>query len=66
MINYDKERNEVVVKGCSTCPFINETPRGLICYLGVDLFEFSPKSPSTFPKDCPLRDPNFKLTRVME
>lgn len=66
-INYDKERNEVVVTGCIDCPFMDDSYERLeivgeleVCLLNEDLNILDEEY---YPKDCPLRDPNFKLTR---
>ena len=69
MINYNKERNEILIHGCGDCPFMeSEYPLGF-CHLlkafpniAIDLW----KIPNEFPENCPLNDPNFKFTRVKE
>lgn len=64
-INYDSEKNEVIITGCVNCPFGFENPRAEAdCGLIRNLFWFT-GLPYYFPTDCPLRDPNFKLTRNM-
>lgn len=67
MINYDNEKNEVTITGCNDCPFfsINGFFLEFKCNLGVNLENYAFPVPEYFPSDCPLRDSNFKLTRVL-
>ena len=66
IIKYNKDRNEVEIFGCSTCPFGFETPRAdADCELEPNLSWYT-GLPDYFPNGCPLRDPNFKLTRHIE
>ena len=64
--NYIKNRNEVNVYGCSTCPFLwyheRATDYGPFCCLGVDIGRIPSEN---FPYYCPLKDPNFKFTRYI-
>lgn len=68
---YDKERNELEVWGCSTCPFLWWYERGAdydpFCsfdgHINLPKMAHEDDVPEKFPENCPLRDPNFKLTR---
>ena len=74
-IAYDLVRNEVTITSCTNCPFRGEKEDGTThefmggrlvrtvdivdcCELGAEI-----ENNKVPPVDCPLRDPNFKLTR---
>ena len=64
-INFNKDRNEVDVYGCVTCPFLHYYERGAdydpYCSLNQKINTDPPSE--KFPVNCPLIEPNFKLTR---
>lgn len=74
--HYDKERNELELEvwGCSTCPFLRWIDRALgrkpFCpfdsHADIPKMRYEEDVPERFPENCPLRDPNFKLTRHLE
>ena len=66
MLNYDKERNEVVITGCGDCPFLDDSYERIFIMGGCERCSLNGDIEvklSYFPNDCLLRDPNFKLTR---
>jgi len=67
MLFYDEGENEVKVYGCSTCPFRSTWTN--VCKLSDEVYIYENKYfhvRRDFPYNCPLRDPNFKLTRIFE
>jgi hypothetical protein len=36
--NYDKERNEVIIKGCLSCPFLLQYEERFMCSLDESVF----------------------------
>ncbi len=63
----DKEKNKVVITGCNNCPFLKELLLSSECLLdnNINVYENGIYN-DFFPKDCPLRNPNFKLIRKLE
>lgn len=65
--------NEIKITGCHDCPFLHLhcAFEYLYCILNhsIKVEEKTHGSPFTekkswFPRECPLRDPDFKLTRI--
>lgn len=73
-INYDENKNEVTITGCVDCPFCHykerESDHSPYCSLDEDILveEWQEYYDVLvyIPYECPLRDPNFKLTRILE
>jgi len=69
MLNYDKEKNEVIITGCENCPFCHYKERyadyGSFCSLNekINVEKYKFELNNFFPDDCSLRDINFKLIR---
>jgi len=59
MIIYNHERNEVIVKGCSSCPFYHSEQNDKLCLLSAILS----CDVKDLLKSCPIMRPNFKFTR---
>lgn len=60
-IKYNKKLNEVDIYGCITCPFLHSDNFRKDCVLDWKIKTDPPLE--SFPVNCPLREPNFKLVR---
>lgn len=72
--NYDPRENKITIHGCYDCPFNRDISNEVgspdaYCLLddnidpidwGIDV-----SHKEYFPEECPLRDPNFSLLRII-
>ena len=72
-VKYDAFKNEFTITGCIDCPFCHWEDRcheynpycSLNGYIHIEEWQEYYDVITYIPDKCPLRDPNFKLTRIL-